>query len=278
VPSRSRARAVAVAGSALAAVLAWSAVGQTAESSSAPQPVAATAGPSGGAVPTEQQMTKVVAAIKADPNFATERKVNTLHWTSDTNRSERGRSRFAAWLAWLGALFGFIAQSARVLMWVAIALAVGLVVLYIVRLLRRMDGMPGRVAKFVAPSHVQDLDIRPESLPPDIGAAVRALWDRGEHRAALALLYRGLLSRLVHVYEVPIRDSSTEGDCLTLAARHVDEERSRYASRLVRVWQRAVYGGESVETETVYSLCDGFGPTLDRAPDSAPDAAHGATA
>ena len=46
-----------------------------------------------------------------------------------------------------------------------------------------------------------------------------ALWDRGDHRAALALLYRGLLSRLVHVHRVPIRDSSTEGDCLALAAR-----------------------------------------------------------
>ena len=72
---------------------------------------------------------------------------------------------------------------------------------------------------FVAPTHVRDLDIRPESLPDDIGAAARALWDRGEHRAALALLYRGLLSRLAHVHRLPIRDSSTEGDCLALAAR-----------------------------------------------------------
>ena len=31
------------------------------------------------------------------------------------------------------------------------------------------------------------------------------LWERGEARAALSLLYRGLLSRLVHTYQVPIR-------------------------------------------------------------------------
>ena len=65
------------------------------------------------------------------------------------------------------------------------------------------------------------------AFPPDIGAAARALWDRGEHRAALALLYRGMLSRLAHVHRVPIRDSSTEGDCLALAASHLTETTAR---------------------------------------------------
>ena len=106
---------------------------------------------------------------------------------------------------------------------------------------------------------MRDLDIRPESLPEDIGAAARALWDRGEHRAALALLYRGLLSRLAHVHRIPIRDSSTEGDCLALAASHLPQRSREYASRLVRVWQRFVYGGQHTEAATVHALCDDFG-------------------
>ena len=56
----------------------------------------------------------------------------------------------------------------------------------------------------------------PRSLPADIGAAARALWDRGERRAALALLYRGLLSRLVHVHRLPIRDSRPKATALRL--------------------------------------------------------------
>ena len=80
-----------------------------------------------------------------------------------------------------------------------------------------------------------------------------------------ALLYRGLLSRLVHVHLVPIRDSSTEGDCLSLASRHLkDEERKTYVASLVRLWQRAVYGGEQVPTESVLALCDGFARALDQ--------------
>jgi hypothetical protein len=227
-------------------------------------------------VPTEAQITKATAAVKSNPDFAAERKVNTLHWSGDD--AKRRSNRFPGWLAWLGRLFAYIGQSARVLMWVAIAIAAGLIVLYVMRLLGRMEGRSRRAADFVAPSHVQDLDIRPESLPPDVAAAVRALWDRGERRAALALLYRALLSRLVHVYQVPVRDSSTEGDCLALAARHVDEERSRYVTRLVKVWQRAVYGGESIDSDTVYALCDGFGPALDRAPDAVLAVAGGAPA
>jgi hypothetical protein len=112
---------------------------------------------------------------------------------------------------------------------------------------------------------VRDLDIRPESLPPDIGAAALALWEQGEKRAALALLYRGLLSRLVHVHSVPIRDSSTEGDCLALATTRLRAERVAYVSKLIRTWESAVYGGVDVETEVVRALCAEFSAALDAA-------------
>src|SRR6185295_7845985 len=111
---------------------------------------------------------------------------------------------------------------------------------------RRRGGTAAIV--FNPPTHVRDLDIRPETLPPDIGAAARALWDAGDRRAALALLYRGLLSRLIHVHRLPIRDSSTEGDCLELAARHLTDTRRQYAAALIRAWQRFVYGGEEIQT------------------------------
>ncbi|MET0657279.1 MAG: DUF4129 domain-containing protein, partial [Steroidobacteraceae bacterium] len=115
-----------------------------------------------------------------------------------------------------------------------------------------------RVAALDLPTHVRDLDIRPESLPDDIGAAALGLWNEGQRRAALALLYRGLLSRLVHVYDVPIKASSTEGDCLHMVEQHLSEQRLAYANHLVRVWQRAVYGARDPENEEVRDLCLGF--------------------
>jgi hypothetical protein len=160
-------------------------------------------------------------------------------------------------------LFRWLDQTARVLVWgLALALGAALVV-YLLRLVGRRADPISKTEAVTAPIRVHDLDIRPESLPEDIGAAARRLWDSSDHRAALALLYRGMLSRFAHVHQIPIRDATTEADCLMLAAEHLAPAKSEYATRLVRIWQRAVYGREKVEDADVYGLCDGFGAALD---------------
>jgi hypothetical protein len=210
--------------------------------------------------PEQADIDRALANVKADPNLATLRKVAMLRWKTPAQPTP-ARS---GWLKWIVGLFRWLDQTSRLLIWVVAALILALLVVSLGRLLRARDCYvaPG-YDTFVAPSHVSDLDIRPESLPADIGAASRTLWDRGDHRAALALLYRGMLSRLVHVHSVPIRDSSTEGDCLALTEALLAGERAGYTSRLVRVWQRTVYGGEDIQTATVHDLCDGFSLMLD---------------
>jgi hypothetical protein len=101
-------------------------------------------------------------------------------------------------------------------------------------------------------------------LPSNIGAAARALWQRGDRRGALSLLYRGLLSRLTHVHRVPIVDSSTEGDCLVLLSGRVPPPTVEYATQLVDAWRSFVYGGAETPEPAVYALCDGFAGALDR--------------
>jgi hypothetical protein len=219
--------------------------------------------------PGPAEIARALEAVKADPNLATERTIKTLQWKDAKESKPSGRP---AWLEWLDGLFRWVEQTSRILVWGAAVLLAGLLAVYIIRIVQR--NRPARDDEsFVAPTHVRDLDIRPETLPENIGLAARALWDRGEHRAALALLYRGLLSRLAHVHRIPIRDSSTEGDCLSLAANYLPHARREYTSHLVRVWQRFVYGGEAIEASTLYMLCDGFAAALDSAP--ALDAAAG---
>jgi hypothetical protein len=239
---------------AMAAVLAASlSVGAAGVQRESAQPKAASPGPS--------EIARAIDTVKADPNLATERTIKTLRWKGSTESRPSG---VLAWFGWIIGLFRWLEQSARLLVWGAAVLLAGMLVVYIARTIRR-HGVPRMEELFVAPSHVRDLDIRPESLPKDIGIAARALWDRGEHRAALALLYRGMLSRLAHVHRIPIRDSSTEGDCLALAASHLTQGGRQYASRLVRVWQRFVYGGQDTQAATVYVLCDDFASALDPA-------------
>jgi hypothetical protein len=209
--------------------------------------------------PDEAQIEAALAKVKADPNLATERTMRTLKWAG---KSQPQSNSPPVYLAWLMQFVRWFAQTARVLVWAAVALLAGLLAVYLVRLIRARRPST-RIKRSIVPTHVQDLDIRPESLPDNIGAAARKLWDSGEHRGALSLLYRGVLSRLVHVHNVPIRDSSTEGDCLRLSAPRLKEEQKNYVTFLVQVWQHAVYGGQQPETASLYTLCDGFASVLD---------------
>jgi hypothetical protein len=213
----------------------------------------------------DAEITRAVDVVRADPDLAAEQTIKTLSWKRS---SETKRSETPSWLKWIAGLFAWVDQSAGILMWGTIAFLAVMLIVYLVRIVR-VHGLPTPGDAFVAPTHVRDLDIRPETLPDDIGTAARVLWDSGEHRAALALLYRGLLSRLAHVHRVPIRDSSTEGDCLALAAAHLAADKQGYTAALVRAWQRFVYGGEDVDTAAVHSLCDGFARALNSAPTTA---------
>jgi hypothetical protein len=216
------------------------------------------AAPPAGEVPSSEQIAAAVKALRQDPNLGGARKMRTLRWVND--KSPQGQHN-GAWIRWIAGLFGWFAQTSRFLFWGAIIVLAGFLGIFLVRLLRELP-KGASADRFTPPTHVRDLDIRPESLPEDIGAAARQLWQDGERRAALALLYRGLISRLVHVHGVPIRGSSTEGECLALAAARLEESPQRYASRLIRIWQLAVYGGHEPPSEAVFALCDEFAGAL----------------
>lgn len=219
--------------------------------------------------PTRADVREALDRVAKDPNLATERTVRTLHWAQkeESSRDVPGwLQAFYAVASFVRGIFGWFAESARVFLWVAGVILAALLAVFLLRVARSIRGASQLQKRFVAPSHVRDLDIRPESLPEDVGAAAAALWDRGEHRAALALLYRALLSRLVHAYSVPIQVSSTEGDCLALAMPRLSGTASGYTVRLITVWQNAVYGGARPAEATVHSLCAEFAPVFDAPP------------
>jgi hypothetical protein len=196
-----------------------------------------------------------VAKLKADPNLGAEKQTRKL--VRNTQPKSDAPTQSPSWLRWIADAFAWLAGMARALLWVVSIFLVGILGLYIKRFVEARGERPAPL-RFSMPTHVGDLDIRPESLPEDIGGAALELWERADHRTALALLYRGLLSRLAHVHRVPIRDSSTEGDCLTLAAAHLPATRLAYAGRLIRVWQRAVYGNTDPTPEEFRALCAGL--------------------
>ena len=201
------------------------------------------------------------SAVRADDDLGGLRKQRTWRFRDRNAPSEPPTPA----PQWLRELARWLAESGRWLIWLLIA-AAAVALLVTARRWLLVQGAAIGARGAPLPSHVRELDIRPESLPADIGAAVRALWLAGERRAALSLLYRGALSRLVHSYAVPIGDASTEGDCVQLARAALPAPRSEFVSALVQAWQLAVYGDRPLASEHVLRLCADFDRLLPTAP------------
>jgi hypothetical protein len=218
---------------------------------------------------SREQVHQAVGRVRADPLLGgTEtrktwqfKKRESKPWLDGKDWDWGNWDGLANALRWLADAMKWIPRSLRVLMW---ALGVAVVVFVLLRLRRwvRVRGPAEPRARAAPPSHVQSLDIRPESLPEAIGAAAAALWRSGQQRAALSLLYRGALSRLVHTHALPIRAASTEGECVALASAQLDGPRAGFFARLVLVWQRAVYGAHMPEDGQALGLCDEFDQRL----------------
>ena len=243
---------IATAALAIACVVAsLAAVPVRAASASAPPPASASA----PQVPRQRADIATVeaaaSAVRADADLGGVRTVRTWRFKKQ-NKSEPA-SPDAFWFE----LARWLAEGGRGLVWLLGAAAV-IAAIVTARRWLALHGDAVRSSGARLPSHVRELDIRPETLPADVGAAVRALWLAGERRAALSLLYRGTLSRLVHSYRVAIGDASTEGDCIRLARDALPAERSDFVAALVGAWQLAVYGDRPLADERVLRLCDEF--------------------
>jgi hypothetical protein len=225
--------------------------------------------PAVSARPSREEILAAVEKLRADPNLGTTERKRQLKRNTLTSNTPTTAPDSLSWLKWIAEAFKWFATTARVLVWVIAILLVGVLGLLIKRLVESR-GEGSRAVAFTMPTHVQDLDIRPESLPDDIGGTALQLWERGEHRAALALLYRGLLSRLAHVHRIPIRDSSTEGDCLVLAAERLSLQQAAYATQLIRLWQRAVYGKLDPSAEEFRAVSVAFATALGPLPNTIP--------
>jgi hypothetical protein len=143
--------------------------------------------------------------------------------------------------------------------WVAWALvAVGLVWVAVRawrEWLRWRQRQEANAAPLEPPQWVQHLDIRPESLPADVPAAVRKHWQAGDARAALALLYRASLSQLAHRCAVPLHASDTEGECLQAAWQHAPAAVAQFMQQLTPVWSALSYGHHRPPTPLLETLC-----------------------
>lgn len=217
--------------------------------------------PSAGTTPSQTAIDAAVADLRHDPNLGGQTKVRTLRWVAEARTKPAATPP-----SWLLGLFDYLGQVSGLLLWVAGALAVAAAAVWLLRMFRARIPQAVEVPPEAALRRVLDLDIRPDSLPQDVGATALELLRAGRVRDSLSLLYRASLSSAVHRFGVKIGAQHTEREVLGAIRLALDEPRARYFAELVATWQQVVYAGEILAPDAVAPLCTGFPMHFDPPP------------
>jgi hypothetical protein len=195
-----------------------------------------------------------LARVLEDPVFGAKEK--DTRWVPRSRDDDERAPWLERLLRQIGRIMDAIARAGRVVVWTvgiaALAVALYLVIRYRGRWLR------GR-ARREAPETLFGLDVRPQSLPPDIAAAARALLAAGDAAGALGLLYRGALSALVNFAAVDFRAGDTERDCWRRAGPALSRDGARYFRALLDAWLTTAYAHRPPAREDLARLCDEWG-------------------
>lgn len=159
-----------------------------------------------------------------------------------------------------GLMASALAGVAELLLWALVLLGIVFLILKYGSWLERFPQLlPHRRRQEYRPQTLFGMEVTRESLPDDVGSEALALWQRGEQRQALALLYRASLASLL-VAGVPLRDGSTEQECLRLAERMreqlgIPQASLSYFANLTRTWRRLAYGHQAPSEAEASHLC-----------------------
>ncbi|HMT94271.1 hypothetical protein [uncultured Thiothrix sp.] len=201
-------------------------------------------------LPPEQAATTIKAVMALD-EFNNLTKVKT--WVAkDKQETERSNHKLSEGVIQL------IASLLKSLLWIAAVVAVILALVYRQKILSYLAPFRKQTKPITAPEILFGLDIRPESLPADIAGTARQLWQAGQAREALSLLYRGALVILTHEEQLAIHTGHTEGDILKLAKPSTEVERYHYLRTLTKLWQTIAYAHRSPAPQEIEPLLAGW--------------------
>ncbi len=207
----------------------------------------------------------LIEKISAQAEFG-EEKTRTV-WRkiaeNDNSKNDAAGNRFIETLKKFVSLFSWMADIVPALAMFLKVIFILAVIGFVIWLLRRYTGWLNwlgvtttrKKRKKTAPTSLFGLELSRESLPDDIAKTALALLDRGNIRATLSLLFRASLSHLVHHSELPIADSTTEGECLRLVENCRPQPEIKYFRSLTRAWLLLAYAHQPPPAEVVRNLC-----------------------
>lgn len=196
------------------------------------------------ALATKASQQQIRQIIKSPP-FYEEQTLTRYRWTKSLSAGF-----FSHILGW------FFDDVFKILVWTIVITAIVLVAWqYRKQFALRVGAKP---ATTTAPKQLFGLSISPDSLPTDILLEFETLWQQGNTRQALSLLYRALLSYLVHRYQVPLKNSHTEGEVIRLASLLQIPLVTHFTEQLTHQWLLLAYGHHALDLTQKQQLTQGW--------------------
>lgn len=159
---------------------------------------------------------------------------------------------------WLGDAAPVLGNIFKALLWIGL----GLLAAYLIwRFTHWLDWLglpqfkPSQRKRPPPPSKLFGLEVNADSLPEDVVGEVHKLLQQQQWRAALALLYRASLIQLIHLHQLDIPESATEGECQRLVHEHRPDTEFNYFARLTRQWLLLAYAHETPKIDELTQLC-----------------------
>ena len=201
----------------------------------------------------------MIREVKADPAF-------TVHTVIDKIPKPSQHTWSWHWPDWLklGAMPGWYGKTWMYLAVLMLAGAIGWLIWANRRAIfnRGWRSRPTKDARAVRV--VMGMVVTPESLPADLPGEAWQLWRAGRRREALALLYRGAISRAIATGGAEILESDTEGDCLRRVEHAGPAAHPAYFHTLTGAWIRLAYAGHCPADGDVEALCHQWPFTVER--------------
>ena len=188
-----------------------------------------------------------------DPILSPKQKVKRWVPRNPTEDKQKEPEKPAGWVEMIGKLLAGIGEVA---VWIVAGVLLALLLWRLPHWLPWVrDLLPQRDPLSPVVEHDDPVAV---PLPSDVPAAVRRLWQAGQSREALALLYRASVERLADTLGTPMPPGATEAECLRRARRLPDTDgRARFAD-VVRSWQAAAYAHRLPDTAAFEALLAGW--------------------
>lgn len=206
-----------------------------------------------------EQSAEVIKTIMSMEEFQTSEKIMDWRIDFDLEDEEDDDDTNKLWAKVLLKL----AHGVEYLLWLSPILLLMFIIYYRkywIRYLRKSD----REKQTHIPDVLLGVEISPDTLPNDVAQSALQLWQHGDERQALSLLFRASLIKIFLERKVNLASGLTERECIDVVKSTVADDLSSYFEMITNCWVKMAYGHVKPEQDVFKQLCLQWGGYFDK--------------